>query len=170
MVNTNTYPIYFAKRHDQAIVPSKKLEDAGFDIYACFDEECMVIQPHETKMIPSGLSTAFSSDLVMKLCERGSTGTKGIGQRCGVIDSGYRGEIFVPITNHNEKPLIITKEASESTLDALKDDYIVYPYSKAICQALMEYVPPCETMLIPLDELLTMKSERGEGCLGSSGK
>lgn len=164
------YPICFAKRHPDAIIPTKRVEDAGFDIYARFDENHIVFQPHETKMIPTGLSSAFDKHLVMELWERGSTGTKGIGQRCGVIDSGYRNEIFVPLTNHNDKPLIITKETSESALDALKDDYIVYPYSKAICQAVMAYVPPCTTKEISLDELLAMTSERGTGCLGSSGK
>ena len=27
----------------------------GFDIYACFDEDYIVINPHETKLIPTGI-------------------------------------------------------------------------------------------------------------------
>ena len=38
--------IKFAKVKPEAIIPSKRVEDAGFDIYACFEEEYMVIKPH----------------------------------------------------------------------------------------------------------------------------
>jgi len=101
------------------------------------------------------------------LLERGSTGTKGIGQRCGVIDSGYRNEWFIPITNHNDKPMIITKETD---VEYLQDDFIVYPYTKAICQAVLLPVPKVEINEISYGELKEFKSERGMGCLGSSNK
>ena len=51
--------LYFAKVNPNAIIPSKRDEDGGYDVYACFDEDYMVIQPHETKLIPSGIATAF---------------------------------------------------------------------------------------------------------------
>lgn len=168
----NNTKIYFAKVDNSkyTIIPSKRDEDAGFDIYACFDTDNFIIKPNETKLIPTNIATAFSSDYVAILKERGSTGTKGIGQRSGIIDSGYRNEWFVPLTNHNNKPLVITKETSESALESLKEDYIVYPYSKAICQAIMVEVPKLKTKEITYEELLTYKSERGTGCLGSSNK
>ena len=31
--------VYFAKMNEKAVIPSKKNEDAGYDIYACFDED-----------------------------------------------------------------------------------------------------------------------------------
>lgn len=164
------YDILFAKLYPDVIIPSKRDEDAGFDIYARFDEDHIVLRPHETKMIPTGLICAFDKSLVMKLYERGSTGTKGIGQRCGIIDSGYRDEIFVPITNHNDKPLVITKETNSSALDTLRDEYIIYPYSKAICQAVMAYVPPCRAREASAEDVKAVSSERGAGKLGSSGK
>jgi dUTP pyrophosphatase len=102
------------------------------------------------------------------LKERGSTGSKGIGQRCGVIDSGYRGEWFIPLTNHNNKPLLITKETNKDTLEILAEDYIVYPYSKAICQFIMVAVPKLESVETSYEELKQIKSERGCGALGSS--
>lgn len=162
--------ILMAKLADDVIIPSKRDADAGFDIYAHFAETHMVIQPHETKMIPTGLICAFSEDYVMQLWERGSTGTKGIGQRCGVIDSNYRGEIFVPVTNHNDRPLLITKETSAATLDSLSADYIVYPYTKAITQALMAYSPKVHVRETTVDEIMSVESDRGEGALGSTGK
>lgn len=160
--------IKFAKVHPNAIIPSKRLEDGAFDIYACFEEEHIVIKPHETKMIPTGIASVFSSDYVAMLKERGSTGTKGIGQRCGVVDSGYRGQWFCPITNHNDVPLIITK--SEQVCDIVSDLAIIYPYTKAIAQCMMVVVPKLAIEEITYEELLTYESERGIGCLGSSKK
>ncbi len=161
----NIAVINFAKVKNDAVIPNKRAEDAGYDIYTCFDEEYIIIQPNETKLIPTGIASAFSSDYVMILKERGSTGVKGIGQRCGVIDSGYRGEWFVPITNHNDKPLIITKNTRPP-----EDGYIVYPYNKAICQAILFELPDIEVEEISYDELQQIRSERGDGNLGSSRK
>jgi len=157
--------IYFAKVKEQGIIPSKREEDGAFDIYACFEEDHLMLAPHETKLIPTGIASAFSTDYVAVLKERGSTGTKGIGQRCGVIDSGYRGEWFVPLTNHNDKPLVIAKETANDF-----GDVVVYPYKKAIAQCLMVVVPTLTIEEINHQELLSMTSERGAGALGSSGK
>lgn len=164
--------IKFAKvnKNSDAKIPSKRFEDAGFDIYASFSEENMVIQPNETKMIPTGLMSSFPAGYVAILKERGSTGSRGIGQRCGVIDSGYRGEWFVPLTNHNTKPLAITKEENAETLDVLSDDYIVYPYKKAICQVVFFKIPNVNVKEVEKEDILDDISERGNGALGSSRK
>lgn len=170
--------IYFAKVRESAIIPSKREEDAAYDIYANFEEDYIIIQPHETKMIPTGIASAFSSDYVALLKERGSNGSKGIGQRAGVIDSGFRGEWQVPLTNHNEVPVVIAKK------DVKETDYcmwltgdkrftkpnIVYPYEKAITQCILVKVPKLKVEEISYDELLKFESERGTGMLGSSRK
>ena len=31
--------IYFAGRDESVIIPNKREEDAGYDIYSCFDED-----------------------------------------------------------------------------------------------------------------------------------
>lgn len=160
--------LLFAKTKEGAIIPSKREEDGAFDIYACFEEEYMIIKPHETALIPTGIASAFTSDYVAIVKERGSTGSKGIGQRCGVIDSGYRGEWFIALTNHNDKPLIISKNYKVNNLTS--DLAIVYPYEKAIAQCIMVEVPKLSISEVTYDELLTYESERGIGALGSSGK
>lgn len=169
--------IKFAKVHPNAIIPSKRDEDMGFDIYACFDEDYMVINPHETKLIPTGIASACDSDYGFLIFERGSTGSKGIARRCGVIDSGYRNEWFIGLTNTTNKVMYISKLSEEETYDRYYDDYpwleediLVYPYSKAIAQALVVPVPKVKTNEISYDELKEIKSERGMGALGSSNK
>jgi dUTP pyrophosphatase len=162
--------VYFAKLYQEAVIPSKRYEDAGYDIYGCWADENVVIQPHETVMLPTGIASAFQPDYVMILKERGSTGTRGIGQRSGVIDSGYRGEWMVPVTNHNDIPLLITKETNQSALEALAEEYVVYPYTKAVCQAILLEVPASEIREVSYERLQQMESLRGTGRLGSSGK
>lgn len=175
--------VYFAKVKPNAIIPSKRVEDAGFDIYPCFEDKYMIISPHETKLIPTGIASVCDDDYCFVLKERGSTGTKGIAQRCGVIDSGFRGEWFVPITNASDKWLVICKETM--TEDELKDavwsvrekfrkvlhfEIQCYPYEKAICQAMLIPVPKTEVKEISFEDLKNIKSERGDGALGSSQK
>ena len=55
-----TNDLVFAKVRPNAIIPSKEDENAGYDIYACFDEDYMVIPPHSTKLIPTGIASALS--------------------------------------------------------------------------------------------------------------
>ena len=160
--------VKFAKVRPTAIIPTKRLEDAGYDIYANFDEDYIVIPPRETKMIPTGIASACDVDYCFILKERGSTGSKGIAQRCGVIDSGYRNEWFVPITNTTDKTLYIVKNNSDINVNT-KDGF-TYPYEKAICQAIVLPVPYVEVEEYTYDELKAIPSQRGNGALGSSNK
>jgi len=159
--------ILWARDYEDVIIPTKKDEDADYDIYAYFEEDYIVIQPHETRMIPTGLRVAMNKKWKLTLEERGSTGTKGMGQRAGEVDSGFRGEIKVPITNHNNKPLIIAKYELEPIVAELA---IVYPYSKAICQGAIVEVPKVKSREINVELLKAIPSERGEKMLGSTGK
>ena len=101
--------IYFAKTKESAIIPSKERENAGYDIYACWEgiaKRDKILKPHTTKLIPTGISCALPIDYYFQVEERGRTGSKGIKKGAGVVDSGYRGEIFVAITNANDNYLI----------------------------------------------------------------
>lgn len=159
--------IKFARTTETAKIPTKKLENAGYDIYADFEDEYVIIKPHQTVMIPTNIASVIPNTHYFQLFERGSTGTKGIAQRCGVIDSGFRNTWFVPITNTNDVDMIIYKE---SYTDIIFFEGVRYPYSKAICQAVLLPVPQVEIEEITMDELLSNKSERGIGMLGSSNK
>ena len=165
--------INFAKVRDSAVIPSKREEDAGFDIYANFEENYMIIDKHETVMIPTGIACACDKEYCFIIKERGSTGTKGMAQRCGVVDSGYRGEIFAPITNTSNNTLIILKrgvDISELYKDIIPKDITIYPYEKAIAQLLLIPVPSVSVKEITFKELQEIPSVRGGGNLGSSKK
>lgn len=159
--------VLFAKLKENAIIPSKISENMAYDVYACFDEERMVIPPHTTKLIPTGICSAFNEKYGISLRERGSNGSIGMKISAGQIDSGYRGEWFVAITNTNNKPIAIDKDTFAITIT---EDFILYPYTKGICQCKVEEVPVMEIKEITVEELKSIPSKRGETCLGQSGK
>ena len=131
---------------------TRRYGDAGYDIYPySTTDEKIIINPQETILIPTSIKTIFSPDYVAILKERGSMGAKGLGLRAGVIDSSYRGEWFVAITNHNNEPATI-------------------PMDKAICQVVFERVNELNIISVSEDEITKDKTERGDGRLGSSGK
>lgn len=164
--------IYFAKTKEQGIVPTKRKEDAGYDIYPCFDDDYIVVHSLETKMIPTGIASVMVDDWYCQIQERGSTGSKGIKYGAGVIDSSYRGEWFVPITNTNKCDLVISKLTEEEYLSKFKSKkkIVFYPYDKAIAQFVILPVPKLKTEVIDYETLQSISTVRGNGALGSSGK
>ena len=164
--------LFFSKTRPGAILPSKREEDAGYDIYLCLERDMVCLEPHETKALPTGIASACSPGYYFQIFERGSSGTKGIGQRCGVIDSGYRGEWFIPITNHNPVPLYIANPEARARLAAEAEAgiCILYPAEKAIAQMVLLPVPQTEVIELSYEELCARQSARGTGKLGSSKK
>lgn len=188
--------IKFAKVKENAIIPTKTDENMGYDIYACFDEDYIEIRPHETKLIPTGIASCCSDDYGFIIKERGSTGSQGIAVRCGVIDSGFRGEWFIALTNTTTETIRITKKVDQvqqgvayggkeekyyfwtnENVDFAQNDPFVYgeglklyPYSKAIAQAILMPVQKVKIEEVTYDELKAIKSDRMKGQLGSSGK
>jgi len=180
--------IKFAKLNPKAIIPSKKAGNSGYDVYACIEHD-YYISPHTTRLIPTGIASEIALGWTFLLEERGSTGSKGIKRSAGVIDSNYRGEWFVALTNANEKTLIISvnpektkqyllnvraKKAKQKFGDKfdferwLNRYYIIYPANKAIAQALFVFTPHVDPSEVSYEEL--SKTDRGGGKLGSSGK
>jgi dUTP pyrophosphatase len=165
--------LYWAKVNEKAIIPTKKEEDGGYDIYACTEDRDIIIEPGEVKLIPTGIASAFNSDYVCLFRERGSTGSKCMSLRMGVLDSGYRNEIFIGINNTSNHKIIITKDVEEwkNKREFFYFNPILYPMEKAIAQAVFVKLADFnESKEISYEELLNIKSERGLGKLGDSGK
>ena len=161
------------KLKEGAIVPSKREEDAGYDLYGVFEESFQILQPGEVTLIPTGIACEIPKNWVLYIGERGSTGSKGIAKRAGIVDSGYRGEIFVATNNTSNKTIVFAKHDGPELGTFLQrnnlntNDVTVYLQTKAIAQALLLYVPHVQVEEV---KELDSKSERGDGALGSSGK
>lgn len=167
--------VYFAKVREDAIIPSKRDEDAGYDIYANLEGREvngkviyeMRIPALKTTLVPTGIAMALPRTHYFNTKhERGSTGKISMSVLAGVVDSGYRGEVFIALTPLN-KDIIITSEVEEITE---LQDVILYPYSKAIAQGTIDLVPKVNIKEISFEKLKDIKSERGETNLGQSGK
>ena len=170
--------LYFAKVRESAVIPSKKLEDAGYDVYSNFEEDYFVVEPHQTKGVPTGIATAFSSKYYFQVEEKSSFAKMGIKKSGGVIDSGYRGEYFIMTYNTNDKPFVISKKTAEEIGENFvangkeykTADVILHPYKKAICQIVLHEIPVMDEKEISYEELCGIKSERGTGAFGSTNK
>ena len=124
-METTEEKILFAKVKESAIIPSKEEENAGYDIYACWEgitPQDKILRPHATKLIPTGIACALPSKYYFQVEERGSTGSKGIKKSAGVVDSGYRGEIFIAITNSTNNYLVFGEKENylQEALSELK--------------------------------------------------
>jgi len=206
--------LYFAKVESKAIVPSKREEDAGYDIYTC-ETETIVINPNSTRLIDTGIAIACSQNYFPKFFDKGGMGSKGIIVGAGVGDSGYRDKYFIPLINTNDKKYVVITNQSQEEIDKsnyfdptdnkfkyssaietyikleetfdkenfnfdfyiditddfiLKENCIIKPLNKAITQFVMLPVPKMNVKEITYEELKNIKSERGLGKLGSSGK
>jgi dUTP pyrophosphatase len=162
----------FSKMYDDVIIPSKRPDDAGYDIYARLSEPALIMEPHTTVLVPTGLRVWVPDGYYMQLFERGSTGSKGLGLRAGVIDSSYKGEIFIAITNHNPDRVILLSPNTTPPpgLEDIWDNYLIYPTSKAIAQGVLLPVVDIDAIEIDDEEMQARETDRGEGSLGSSRK
>lgn len=171
----NLPTVYFAKVRPSAIIPSKRDEDAGYDFYAnvearevegkdIFEIWCPAFK---TTLVPTGIASAMPKTHYLNLKhERGSTAKPSMSVLAGVVDSGYRGEIFIALTPLH-KDVLITSEVTETEIG---ENVILYPYSKAIAQATIDLVPQVNIEVIDFEDLANIESERGDTKLGQSGK
>lgn len=82
-------------------------EDAGFDLYTNIAQE-KILHPGETFMCPTGLRFAISKGFYGKIEARsGWAAKRDIIVPCGVVDSGYRGEVHVVLWNRGEDRVVI---------------------------------------------------------------
>ena len=88
----------------------------------------------------------------------------------GVIDSGFNGEWFCCIYNGNKVPLFISKigETGEQSPLTEHPEAILYPYNKAIAQALLVPVPCVNVQEVDYEEIQNRPTKRGCNQLGST--
>ncbi|MEE3450445.1 MAG: dUTP diphosphatase [Acutalibacteraceae bacterium] len=94
-----------------AVLPKRATDGAaGADLYACIDKP-VTIESGDLVMIPTGIAIELpTKEMAGFVFARSGLGIKhGIcpSNAVGVIDSDYRGEICVGLTNHGKEPFII---------------------------------------------------------------
>jgi dUTP pyrophosphatase len=135
----------------EAVIPSHGTEGAaGWDLSACIPNSVR-INPGKMQIIPTGISIELPScEYVAEIFLRSGTGVKNQVSNIlgtGVIDSDYRGEIFIPIVNHSDKAVVIEP-------------------NQRIAQMVIKKIPIMELTVV--DELSV--TARGSGGFGSTGK
>jgi len=84
---------------------------AGMDICAAVDGE-VVLKPGETALIPSGFAIALPEGYEAQVRPRSGLAVKhqiGILNSPGTIDSDYRGEVKVVLTNFGKRDFVIKR-------------------------------------------------------------
>ncbi len=85
---------------------TKDKGDQGWDIRANIDT---VLNPSQTKLIDTGLYFEFEECIYADVRARSGISSKGILCHTGLVDSDYRGEIKVCMTNLSKTPHVIKK-------------------------------------------------------------
>lgn len=75
---------------------TKKSGDQGWDIQST---EEIVLKPRETYTFPTGVRIEFNPGVAAYVVPRSGLSSKGILCHLGLVDSSYRGEIGVNLTN-----------------------------------------------------------------------
>jgi dUTP pyrophosphatase len=135
------------KLHKDAKIPKYETTlSAGFDFYSVED---VVIQPHETKLVKTGLSIELIPGYELQVRPRSGLSLKTdirIANSPGTVDADYRGEVGIIVWNTG-------------------DDEIKIEKGMRIAQGIINKVERVEFIVV--DELSDTK--RGSGGFGSTG-
>ena len=124
--------------------------DAGYDLAAA---EGVVLEPGERAVVGTGIAIAVPDGYAGLVLPRSGLATRfgvSLVNAPGLIDSGYRGEIKVPLINHDH-------QAAFEVVVGMR-----------IAQLLL--VRAAEAWFVGVDLLEESADGRGEGGFGSSGK
>lgn len=137
--------------HPNAVLPTRATEgSAGYDLYACI-ESPLLLPAGGRVSVPTGIA------IMLESCDSAAFvfGRSGLGIRhgivpsngVGVIDSDYRGEIVVGLSNHSDK------------------DYTIEPGERVAQMVIMPVFTP---EIIEVEQL--SQTLRGSDGFGSTGR
>ena len=130
--------------HEAKIPIYKTTEAAGFDIYST---ESTLLKANSTTKVPTGIALEIPHGFYLRIEDRSGMAVKGIHKIGGIVDSDYRGEVFVVLHNTTNQDYQIEKH------DRIAQG-VVTPVSQANFNEASQL----------------SKTERGEGGFGSTGK
>lgn len=132
------------------VLEKGKESDSGYDLrlQAIKDKENNVIESLETVLIHTGVYLELPDDIEVQLRPKSSLSSKGLLVHFGTVDSGYRGELLVAMTNLNK-------------------DKVEFEYNRKIAQIVFNKKTGVD--LEKVNEI-NKETDRGEGGFGSTGK
>lgn len=142
--------INLKKVNEKATIPTRGSEfAAGYDLYACIDEN-ITVKSGETVKIPTGIAVEIPEGYAGLVYARSGLATKkglALANKVGVVDADYRGEILVFLHNHSDKDAVI--EVSERIAQLVVTPFLSVEFNE-------------------VSEL--SETVRGEGGFGSTGR
>lgn len=144
-----TVDIKIKKLNENAKIPTSGSEyAAGYDLYACIDEP-LIISPHGTAKIGTGLAIEIPNGFFGGIFARSGLATKkGLApaNKVGVCDSDYRGEYIVAL--HNDT----------------NEEQVVEPFERIAQLIVLPFLP------VKFNEVEVLTdTKRGDGGFGSTG-
>lgn len=154
-------------REDAVLPKYANPGDAGMDVYAA---ESAVIAPGETVVVPTGLKLAIPEGYEIQVRPRSGISFKTplrVPNSPGTIDSGYRDELGIIISNSSDMEVPDNSEPP-FTLDEKENRKGTYIIRKGdrIAQIVLQVVPKMEFTIV--DSVREIGSNRGGG-FGSTG-
>ena len=123
------YSVKIKKLDENAIIPTYGSQfAAGADLYACTGE-AVTINPHETKLIHTGIAMEIPVGYAGFIYARsGLACKKGLApaNKVGVVDADYRGEVMVALHNHGKEAQ--TVEAGERIAQMIIAPFVAVNY------------------------------------------
>ncbi len=165
--------VRFEKLDDRAVTPLKYEGDNAYNLWAVLEED-IVIFPGGCHQFDTKIAIELPEDYAMFICNRGSRGVSGLVYGAHLIDSSYRGPIFLDLHNISSVPIIISDLSEQalllnpniSELKGVFKSITVIPRSKPLAQGAIIKTETIE--LIESDSLT--ETERGSGALGHTDK
>ncbi len=139
------------KKREGTIIPQRATEGAaGMDLYACIDED-ITIKAGKSALVATGVAIELpSKEMAAFVFARSGLATKfgiALSNSVGVVDSDYRGEIYVSLRNFSGQ------------------DYTVKQNERIAQMIIMPVLP------VSFCEVENLESTvRGDGGFGSTGK
>ena len=102
--------IKIKRLNEDAILPEKQHDsDAGYDLHSIED---IILKPNQIYKVKTGIAIQIPNNYAGLVLPRSGLSSKyGISliNTPGLIDSGYRGELLIPLINHSSNEYTINK-------------------------------------------------------------
>lgn len=159
-------PVPIQLCHPNAKIPTyAKLGDAGMDVYAVED---ITINPGETKIVPTGLKMAIPLGYEIEVRPRSGLSVKSplrVANAPGTIDSGYRDEVGVIITNTDPKVKDVIIDNTGNVAGVLWGQSYTITAGMRFAQLVLKEVPTCS--FYEVSDVKEFGEDRGSGFGGT---